>query len=501
MQPLIRKSRSVATPVAIASLLAGCVVGPNYKGPPAAAPLSAAAGQFRRADTGTVSAPPPARWWEALNDPVLTGLIDQALEESPTIHEAQARLRAARSGLDENRAKRLPNGGANALEATARVPTGALNVLSGGAGSGGASISDINLYSAGFDASWELDIFGGTHRAIEAAGAQAGAQEAQLEDAQVELAAEVAQAYVGLRDVQTRLRWAKEALELERRTFDLVSQRRSRGVAADGDVERAQAGFDQADAQIAPLEGQAEQFIDQITILTGREPGWLDAVLAKTAPVPVPPTVTPVGDPASLLRRRPDVRAAERRLAARNAQIGQNVAQLFPSVRLLGDIGFVATDPGQLLSANKFSAIGAPSLSWRILNYPRIQAQIHGAEANRDAEAAQYEATVLSALQDAEGSLSRFGHQRQSVVALSRAEAASGHLADLTRRRYQAGTASLIDVLDAQRQQNQARQALAQDQAQLTTDYVALQKSLGLGWGTASINSPLVRHGCVDRRC
>jgi outer membrane protein TolC len=159
------------------------------------------------------------------------------------------------------------------------------------------------------------------------------------------------------------------------------------------------------------------------------------------------------------------------------------VAALFPKVTLFGDIGYSSTQSGQLFKSGSLGAFGGPSLSWSLFDIPRIKAQVRGAEANRDAAQAHYEGVVLAALQDAEGSLSRFGHQRQSLVSLVRAEASANRAADLISRRYQGGTASLIDVLDAQRQQILARQALAEGRARLTNDYVALQKSLGLGWG------------------
>jgi outer membrane protein TolC len=247
-----------------------------------------------------------------------------------------------------------------------------------------------------------------------------------------------------------------------------------------------QTGLDQSQAQIAPLEGLVEQATDQLAVLTGREPGALDAELAAVAAVPTPPAVVPIGDPAALLRRRPDIRAAERRLAASNAQIGQNVAELFPKVTLFGNVGYSSTGSGQLFKSANLGAFGGPSLSWNLFDIPRIKAQVRGAAAGRDAAQAHYEGVVLAALQDAEASLSRFGHQRQSLAALARAEASANRAADLISRRYQGGTASLIDVLDAQRQQILARQALAEGQARLTNNYVALQKSLGLGWGDAS---------------
>ncbi len=470
-------------PIAIAALgltLAGCAVGPDYKGPPTGAPQTLAAGRFHRAGELETTAPPPARWWEALGDPTLSRLIDMALADSPTLREAEARMRSARAGLSQSRVQLLPSGQGSALAVGARLPTGALGAFTGSGGGGSANVA---LYTAGFDATWELDLFGGTRRSIETASARAGAQDAQAQDAQVQLAAEVGQAYVNLRDAQTRLTLSRKALDLQRQTLDLVQQRRTQGAAADGDVERARGNLEQTEAQIAPLAAQVDQFTDQLSVLTGREPGALDAMLAEAAPVPAPPAVTPVGDPSAWLRRRPDIRAAERRLAASNAQIGQQIAQLFPTVSLLGDIGFAGSDAGQLFKSSNLATIGAPSLSWKILNYPRIHAQIQGAKADRDATAADYQATVLQALQDAEGALSRFSGQRRSVLALMRAQASNDRAADLIAQRYRGGTASLIDLLDAQRRQIEARQSLAQGQAQLTIAYIALQKSLGLGWG------------------
>jgi NodT family efflux transporter outer membrane factor (OMF) lipoprotein len=477
-----RSRRAPAVPALFAglSLLAACAVGPDYRGPPAAAPLSTAAGRFHRAaEVQTLPGPPAARWWEALNEPELTRLIDQALAGSPTVREAQARVREARAGLGATRAALPPNGGAAAFQASARIPKNALGGLTGVAPA--AVPRNIDLYSAGFDALWEIDVFGGTRRAIEAAGAEAGAGQAQLQDAQVELSAEVAQAYVNLRDAQARLRLAQDAVALQQRTLDLTRQRRSVGAAGDGDIERVRTDLEQSRAEVPSLEGLIEQLTDQIAVLTGREPGVLDTELTASATIPTPPAATPIGDPAALLRRRPDIRAAERRLAASNAQIGQNVAELFPKVTLFGDIGFGATS-GSLFKSGNFGAIGGPSLSWSLFSIPRLEARVRGAEADRDAARAHYEGVVLAALQDAESSLTRYGHQRGSLAALARAEASAARAAELTSQRYQGGTANLIDVLDARRRQISARRALADGQAQLANDYVALQKSLGLGW-------------------
>ncbi|MDR3513020.1 MAG: efflux transporter outer membrane subunit [Caulobacteraceae bacterium] len=464
---------TLVAPLLAAALLAGCAVGPDYKGPSNAAPLSTAAGQFHRAGVAPVTdAPPPARWWEGLDDPALTRLVDRALAASPTIAQAQARVRAARATLDQQRAKQLPSGGATGLAAFTEIPSGLL-------GQGGSS---LDLYSLGFDASWELDIFGGTRRAVEAQGAQAGVAEAQLADAQVELAAEVAQAYVNLRDVQARLALSTASADIERQMLDLTRQRRAAGTAGEADVEQFSAQLSQTEAQRMDLTGQVERTVDQLSMLTGAEPGALDAELAATAQVPTPPVQTPVGDPAGLLRRRPDIRTAERRLAASNAQIGQNVAQLFPKVSLLGTVGYSAVNGAGLPSGVNLASMAAPYLSWNILSYPRIEGEIREAKANHQAAEAEYRASVLSALQDAEAALSRYGRQRQSLAALADADASATRAAALARQRYEAGTVSLIDALDAERQRLQAEQSLAQAKAALTNDYVALQKSLGLGW-------------------
>jgi len=478
------KLSAVLALAAASSLLAACAVGPNYQGPPNAAPVSTGAGHFHRApEADAAPAPPPSRWWEALNDATLNGLVEAALADSPNIHSARAHLLSARAALGESQTKLLPSGGASAAELSARLPTSGLGQLTGGSQAQGQSqVESLNLYSASFDATWELDIFGGQRRAIEAAAAQAGGQQAQLDDAQVELAAEVAQAYVNLRDDQTRLDLARRELTLERQSLDLTTQRRQRGTAADGDIERVQTQLQQLQADIPPLEADLQVRLDQLAMLTGREPGALDAALTPAAAVPTPPAATAIGDPAALLRRRPDIREAERKLAASNAKIGQQVAQFFPTVTLLGDVGFSASDPGQLFRSTNFSALGAPSISWNLFNFPRIATQVRGAKADRDAALDDYEQSVLSALQDAEGSLTRYGHQREAVDALVRAQASAQRAAVLVEGRYRAGVATLIDLLDAQRQAIDTEQSLAQGKAALTGDYISLQKSLGLGW-------------------
>lgn len=458
-----------------ALLLAGCVVGPNYQGPPVVAPTAVARGAFHRAGDAS-PAQPQARWWTALADPKLDALVDQALAASPDLDAARARLRQSRAGLRQSRANLMPTTQASALYLRTK---NFASVLGGGGG------GDMNFYDVGFDATWELDLFGGERRAVEGASAQADASQADLDGVRVSLEAEVADGYVTLRELQQRLADSRRSAALEARMVELAEVRRAGGTASDLDVEQLQSQLESTRAGLVPLQAQVTEQLDRLAVLTGREPGALDAELAAPAPVPDPPASVAVGDPAALLRRRPDVRAAERRLAQQNALIGQRTADLFPKVQLLGDIGFASTDLGRLLTSNDFSYLGAPVLQWSPFDFGRTRARIGQAEAARDEATATYRKTVLEALEDAEISLSRYGRQRESVVSLARVAATADRTSALTAERVQGGTATTLDQLDAERRRLDAQDGLTQAKAQLTLDYVSLQKSLGLGWSTA----------------
>ncbi|WP_085940055.1 efflux transporter outer membrane subunit [Azospirillum sp. B4] len=495
-------------PLLLALLLAACTVGPDYKGPPEVAPTSQAAGHFQRTAAAPVdAATPPARWWDGMNDAELTRLVDLALATSPTLKVAEARVVEARALVAQQRAALLPQGNATALAAKARIPTGALATADNQINAALAREAITNpelfpggtpphvdipnhvtteLYNVGFDARWELDLFGGTRRQIEAAAAQTDAAAARVEDAQVQLAAEVGQAYVSLRDTQQRLDLTRASSAAEHRMLDLTVQKRRLGTATDADVARMEVQARQTDAQIPPLEGQVEQAMDRLALLTAQEPGALDAELTPihppNPPVPLPPAVVAVADPAALLRRRPDIRAAERQLAASNAGIGYAVAQLFPSVSIFGSIGFGSNKVDTLFQSSSLSMIGAPMLSWNVLDWGRVRARIRQASAANQESLAQYQSTVLQALQDAEAALSRYGHQRQATFQLAGVLEVATRSAQLAEQRYRGGTATALEALDAERQRLQAEQGLAQAQAETSTDYIALQKSLGLGW-------------------
>lgn len=466
------------------SVLPGCTVGPDYHGAPPVAQDARGAAFVRTPAAGTTAAPAPREWWLALNDPQLNDLIAAALAHSPDVHIAQARLRESRAQLQSQRADALPKLSANAAALRTREPD--LSALNSAGSSGGSSGSSgrgpLQLYTVGFDASWEIDLFGGTRRAIEAASANAEAVDADLADTQVSLAAEVAQTYIDLRDQQTRLELARRQADIEQKMLTLTQQRRERGTAADIDVERLTTQVENTRSTLIPLDAQMSDSLDRLAVLTGRAPGALDQQLASARPLPPMPATVPIGDPSAMLQRRPDIRAAERRLASSNAQIGEHVADFFPKVTLFGDIGFSASDPGHLIRKSNFSWITAPYLQWNAFDFGRTLGSVHAAEASRDEAEARYTKAVLGALQDANSSLSRYGHQREHVVTLLKVETSATHSAALMRQRYTAGVATLIDLLDTQRQEFSAQQNVVAGQAELLKDFVSLQKSLGIGW-------------------
>ena len=478
----MRTRRSVAvgmTAVICSATLGGCVVGPNYKGPPATARETSA---FRRGDASTPADKPVARWWTALRDPELDSLIEAALKNSPSVDAAEARLRQARAQLRGQRLNRLPSTGASALYLRTRNVNSLLGSSSGGnAGSSGSS-GALNLYAVGFDATWELDFFGASARAVEAASAAAQVSEAHLADVRVSLSAEVGDAYVQLRDAQARLALTHRNVDIDQHLLQLYELRRSGGTASELDVTRIVNQLDTTRATLAPLRAAVTEQLDRLAVLTGHTPGALDAELASAAPTPQPPDHVAIGDPAALLRRRPDIVAAERTLAQRTAVVGENVAAYFPRVNLLGEVGFASLTPGALLNSGNFSYILAPVLQWSPWDFGRNHAKVDAARAGRDEAEDDYRQTVLEALRDAEDSLARYSEQRNSVADLARARASAQKVYALTELRLRGGTADTTDVLDADTRRIQADIAYQQALAGLTEDYVALQKSLGLGW-------------------
>jgi NodT family efflux transporter outer membrane factor (OMF) lipoprotein len=408
---------------------------------------------------------------------------------------AQARIREAQARLAQGRADLLPSLAASALYVHARLPGTSLGSAdegasqdNGNAQSDGGS-SALNFYNIGANASWEPDLFGGRRRGIEGARATVEQRYADLADAQVSLSAQVAQSYVNLRDAQDRSRLNARSTELQRQAVELTRQRYAAGTASKLDLERLQGQLEADAAQNVPLSAQIAMYKDALAMLTGRAPGELDATLDAPAPLPLPPAQVPIGDPASLIAQRPDVRSAERALAASTANIGAQKARMFPGIKFSGILGLGGTDPGDVLDPDNLAALLVPQLSWPILDFGRNRVQVRLAEAQRDAADAQYRQSVLEALQDAEDNLARFGATRRQLAGFIRSERSVASAVALNRQRFAAGTSTLIDQLDIERQDVSAATAVSQAKAQLTIDYIAIQKALGLGWAEPERNA------------
>jgi len=478
--------RSFVPVLPLIALLGACTLGPDYAGPPQMSGAAAPPAGFVRAGPATsAEAPAAARWWTALGDPLLDRLEEQALAGNPGIAVAEARLRQARAQLRLDRANQRPSLGTSGTMVQAELP--GLNIgesqAGGSGGEAGGDASSVSFYNVGLDASWEIDLFGGGRRTIEATRAGVGAAEANVADAQVRLSAEVAQAYVALRDRQQRLTLTREAAELQRQMLALTRQRFERGAASQLDVERLQGQVETSEAQAVPLQAEIDSHLNALAVLTGAAPGALDRMLAAPAAVPLPPAEVAIGDPAALLQRRPDIRAAERQLAAANAKIGVAEASRFPRLSFMGILGLGGTSPGDVVDLGNLAALAIPRLTWSFLDFGRGAARVEQAQGARDEAEATYRQVVLAALQDAEDSLSRFGHRRETVANAARQLATAERVAGLTGQRFAAGTATRIDALDAQGRQIEAQANLTAASAALTADFIAVHKALGLGWG------------------
>jgi outer membrane protein, multidrug efflux system len=477
-------------------LLGGCVVGPDYSGPPELGRANPQPGFARQAPGTTSNEPALAAWWTTLQDPVLDELERRALASNPSLEVAQARLRQARASVRQERANRFPTAGAQATTVLADLPGIDLQ-RSQGSGTPTPTPppqqdedTSLQFYNLGLNANWEIDLAGGQVRRIEAANALAAAAVYNAADAQVQLTAEVAQAYTNLRDRQQRVVALRGALALQQQQLDLAQQRFRQGTVPAFTVGQANVAVQATRNDLAAAEAETEVYLNALAVLAGEAPGSLDPLLMPPGDIPLPPESVAIGDPASLLRRRPDIRAAERNLAAATARIGVAQAARFPKISFMGILGIGGTSLEDLVDLGNISKIALPQLQWGLRDFGRTNAAIAQTRAGRDEAEAQYRQVVLGALQDAESSLSRFAQQRRTVAALAEIKGSADQSAALMRQRYERGVISLGDGLEAQRQRTLAETNLRSAVAALTASYVAVQKSLGLGWSEPVAAAP-----------
>ncbi len=455
----------------LAMVLPACtMVGPDYQPPPEPQLES-----FSEAgESGFGAAQLEIKWWRAFNDPVLDRLVELALADNPDLRVATARLREARAFRREIGYDRYPT-----VQTQADIVAGRDNELSVPPGSD----RDFELFDAGFDAFWELDFFGRVRRQVEARSAEEQAFEADRRDVAVSLIAEVARNYIELRGAQQRLDVAFSNAANQEETLHLTNMLLAGGRGNALDVARAEAQLGLTRASIYPLETLVRQSLHALAVLTGRPPGAVDGELAAVAPIPELPRIIGIETPAELLRRRPDIRAAERRLAAFTAGIGIAVADLFPRVNLLGSAHLTAAIGSDLLAGDAVSMSIGPSITWlAAFDLARVRARIEQAEARAEGAFAQYERTVLAALEDVENALVAFARERSRYAELARSEHASTQAARLARERYQDGVATFLEVLDAERVQLAAQDELVASQTAAAIALTALYKALGGGW-------------------
>lgn len=450
-------------------LLAGCAaVGPEYAAPDLPHPpaWSGAAGAAGTARAGTDL----AAWWQALGDPTLTRLIERAQASSPDLRGARARLREARARRAAAGARTLPS-----LSASASAATGKSSGQSGGGG-------QSEHYDAGFDASWEADLFGGIRRGVEAAQADLEATAADLEAVRVSLAAEVALNYVELRAAQARLAIARANLESQSETLQLTDWRAQAGLASSLDVEQAKTGVAQTRAQIPGLETGRGEAENRLAILLGQLPGSLAAELGPVARLPDAPDSVAVDIPAQALARRPDVRAAERRLAAETARVGVAEAARYPGLVLTASIGLDALNPADLLTRAALTRSLLARLAGTVFDGGRLRQQVAIQNAVQERALVAYESAVLGALEEVENALAALANGRRKQAALTEAADAARNAALLARHRYTAGSVDFQTVLDTERSLLATEDGLAAARAESVSALIRLYKALGGGW-------------------
>jgi len=459
------------------ALLAGCAaVGPNWHGAPVAAPTAVARGAFVRAPADVLATPPAPHWWETFGDPVLNDLITRALAGSPDLEAAKARIDQSRATLSGAKAALLPSATVGALVGEADLPGNILN-RSG-------RLSE-QVYADNFQASWEVDLFGANRRRVEGARYRADNAVASADDIAVTLSAEIARAYVTLRAQQAIAAVLVQQVDCDHRLLAAAQERFAHGTASQQAIDTAHSALAQSESDLADTHVQMAVLADQIAVLTGQEPGALDTLVATPGPVPLAPAQVAVGDPARLLRHRPDIRKAESELAAANADLGARMADRLPSISFTGILGLGGTNLSDTYSPSSLIALLLPQLKWNLFDGGRAKAQERGARGARAEAEANYRSHVLDALQDAENSLTRFGGQRVTLAKAIEQHDAAMHLAALQADRAAGGTLSGADAISAQRQALRAQLGTLSATAQLTTDFIAVEKALGLGWDNA----------------
>ena len=477
MNSSVRTPTASLATLALLALAGGCTVGPDYTARQTAMPEAWASplGGGESAEKTNL-----ATWWTNLSDPQLTSLVERAVDGNLDLAEASARVREARALRGIAAADGLPQ-----IDATGRYNRSRLSENAGSGNNNSAfreGPGGSDLYTAGFDATWEIDVFGGIRRGVEAADADIGAAVESRRDVLVSLAAEVARNYTELRAFQSRLAIAQDNVRAQNDTLTVTRARAAAGLTSDLDTARAESNLATTQAAIPPFEAGVRSSIYRLAVLVGAQPGQLVNELTPTAQIPRAPEAVPVGMPSELLRRRPDVRKAERDIAAATARIGVATADLFPKFSLTGQFGLSSAQIGNLTEGNSRYWLIGPDMRWPIFQGGRIRSNIEVQTAREQQAAARYEKAVLTSLQDVETALVNFSREQDRRVRLREAVVANQRAVDISQSLYAKGLTDFQSVLDSQRQLFQTQDALVVSERDVTQNLIALYKALGGGW-------------------
>ena len=463
-------ARRLLAPIFSAVLLAGCVVGPDYQTPILPIPANWSGQTQAKPDQPAQL----AKWWQRLRDPELNTLVEEAVAGNLDVATAKAKIREARATYRQSAGTLLPSadGSGSVTRNKSATTTSGSNAI-------------YSEYQAGFDASWELDLFGANRRSVEAARYGVDASQEELRATLLTLVGDVASYYAQARGYQARVALARRSAASQRQTAELTRSMALAGTATAADVAKAMGQASSTEAAVPTLEASYTEAVHHLSVLTGRPPAALNERLKHGAPIPTPRLPMPTGIPADILLSRPDVRLAERQYAQYTAKLGQANAARYPSVSLTGDISTAALNLGDL---GKNSSIGwsfGPTLSVPLFNAGQLQAAVDVAKAQRDQYFIAYRSSVLTALEDVENALVSLSQERIRVGKLASSAKSYGDAARLETTLFKAGEASLLDVLDAERSLYTAEDTMLQSRVLVATQYIALNKALGGGWDGA----------------
>lgn len=481
LRSLMARAGSGCVALMLGGVLAGCAVGPDYAGPPGPAMPS----HWSTKTASHRGAGKLDRWWLRLRDPLLNRLIEEAVEANPDVAKAKAVVREARATVQQTAAGLFPSVSGTASVTNNKTSAGSSSVL--------VDSAPYSLHQASFDSSWELDLFGGTQRSIEAAVRGQQSAEEDLRDSLVTLIGDVAAYYVEARGYQARIALAQRTAVSQRDTEKLTRSKYEAGSGNAVDLAKATAQAASTEANVPTYQAALAADIHRLGILLGRAPDGVGSLMAGSAPVPAPRMPLPTGLPADLLMNRPDVASAERKLAQATAKIGQAEADRYPAVSLTGSVGTSAIRAGDLAKYSSLSWSVGPSITVPVFDAGKRLATVRIAEAQRDQAFATFHSTLLTALEDVENALVSLSRERVRATKLSEAARNYREAARLSRSLFETGSASFIDVLDAERSLYSAEDSLIQSRVSAAKDYIALAKALGGGWSDpVDVSTPII---------